>query len=93
MLLTLASLATQAQDVYEYATVVYAIKNVPTLFVSKSNGEYNEIPVDASKWTLNTNTAAALKYIAEMNKEGWELVSTNLNDGSQWYFSLKRKVK
>lgn len=87
MLLTLASLATQAQDVYEYATVSYNFK----IYISYSDGKYLEESVD--KAVLSTSsTVPVLKRVEEMNKEGWEVISSEHN-GNTWHILLKRKVK
>lgn len=103
MLLTLASLATQAQDVYEYAMVTTGLSQSglsakgtkPMLFVSFSNGSYKEIEVPQEKAapSLWANSSSALEYISTLSKEGWEVNDSGINAGSSYYFLLKRKVK
>lgn len=95
MLLMLASLATHAQDVYEYATVSMSYATGNKLSVSFSNGDYKEVEYNKDEAKpAYLNTTPALKYIAQLNKEGWELITTSTPTGDPgWRFLLKRKVK
>ena len=93
MLLTLASLATQAQDVYEYATVnAQPINSVVYLYISYSSGEYKEVQVPRNT-KQGYDMSSTLKQIALMSKEGWEVISGVHDGASVWRFFLKRKVK
>lgn len=95
MLFMLASLATHAQDVYEYATISFNTNL--KLYVSYSNGKFEEIPYDKndSKPGPDVNQTVALKHIAELSKQGWEIVGFSPNglDSMTWRYLLKRKVK
>lgn len=94
MLLMLASLATKAQDVYEYATVsTWGLD----YHVSFSNGEFKKVTVDKTTITGggDWNQTGVLKYIATLSKEGWEVIgftSGGVNDAA-WKYMLRRKVK
>ena len=86
MLFTFVSLATQAQDVYEYATLVSYYK----IHISYSSGKYEEKELEKNKPGMGT----VLQVLAKMTEEGWEIVDTHSdNTGFNWKFFLKRKVK
>jgi len=88
-------------DVYEYATIAStSITAKPALYVSFSNGEYKEVEVDKNeaKPCMLVNQTAALKYIAQMSKEGWEVINSQINSNAfsgtmSWCYFLKRKLK
>ena len=90
--------AQSGTEVYEYATVVSENTVAPKvlLYVSFSNGEYKEIELDKNntKPNLIMNQTTVLKYIAELTKEGWEVVDGQISGRSgNWYYFLKRKQK
>lgn len=94
MLLTLASLATQAQDVYEYA--VMSAHPTLKLMISYTNGVFEELPFDYDnpKASLESDQTVVSERIADMSKQGWEIVSFTKPDGEfLWRYLLKRKVK
>jgi len=86
-------------EVYEYATVLSANAppgNVkPELFISYSNGDFKEIELDKNdvKPFASYNQTAALKYIAQLTKEGWEVINFQHTSALGWAYFLKRKQK
>lgn len=95
MLFTLASLATHAQDVYEYATVTYAVGSKESLiYVSKENNVFQkvEVPKNGTELNIYLNSTPLLNYVKEMRKEGWETENSSYNGNGLWYFIMKRKV-
>lgn len=95
MLLMLASLATQAQDVYEYASVVtLRMSNTILLSQSFSNGDYKEQYIDVSNTPTNNNSSV-LKVFSEMSESGWEVIDMAAAgmDNNLTKYLLKRKVK
>ena len=84
----------QTKDVYEYATVSlgYTASAKPVIAVSYSSGEYKEIEIEKAE--AKTGQTAWLKYIAQMNKEGWEVVNSQQGGiAGSWAYFLKRKQK
>ena len=83
-------------DIYEYATVFSGFTTKPVVYVSFSSGEYKEVDFDKNevKAAGLLNQTTSLKYIAQMNKEGWEVVSSQpFGIQGAWSYFLKRKQK
>lgn len=86
--------AQSGTEVYEYATVAggFIAGSKPGLLVSFSNGEYKEIEV--AKNEFKAGQTAYLKYIAQMSKEGWEVINSQPGGiPGSWAYFLKRKQK
>lgn len=69
-----------AQEKYEYAIITY-VTNPQALSVSYDNREYEKIEIakDARNWT---DYSPALKQLAKMTSEGWEIINTSTIGGS-----------
>ena len=97
MLLTVGlAKAQEATSGYDYATVVSGGLIVggksTEIYVSFSSGEF-KVEALENKWgklLAPSNQAAVLKYISQMNKDGWEVVSFS---SPNWTYLLKRKQK
>lgn len=96
LLLFVTGIATAQSDVYEYATVVTFVPSngIYAMGISYSNGDFKEVKLDKNEMKpgIGVNEAPVLKYMAQMSKEGWEIVNFTYTGYGQQYL-LKRKLK
>ncbi len=93
--------AQSGNSAYEYATVSGRVMvSGSKIFVSYSSGESKEIKLDKSDAKISLeNQTAVLKFLAEMSKDGWEVVNSQVPNpnatgaDSFWCYFLKRKQK
>ncbi len=70
-----------AQEKYEYAIITYVTNPQQALSVSYDNREFEKIEIvkEARNWT---DYSPALKQLAKMTSEGWEIINTSTIGGS-----------
>ena len=100
LVFTLLLLGLQAQDKYEYATIIYKVSLIKKYVITISQeGKYENIDGAVTEDIARYNISPAMEMINKMSKEGWDLYNSSVSfqpvSGvtDTWFYYLLRRKK